>query len=198
MPPNGGSSNSGSTTSLRCVHSWLTCDDRVVARLFFAVWPPEAVVQLLRAMPRADAPGVRWVPEANWHVTLRFLGEADPSTVCAALDGTRLPAATAALGPAIRRLGRNMVVVPVGGLDALAAAVTAPTARVGERPEPRPFTGHITIARLRRGGRTAIEGTAVEGGFTVDEVLLVRSDLSPRGATYEPIASWPTSTIPGR
>ena len=48
-------------------------------RLFVAVWPPEEVVAELTALPRKDGRGVRFVAPENWHVTLRFLGQAIPT-----------------------------------------------------------------------------------------------------------------------
>ena len=48
-----------------------------MTRLFVALWPPDEVREELRQLHRKDQRGVRFVPEDNWHVTLRFLGEAD-------------------------------------------------------------------------------------------------------------------------
>ena len=49
------------------------------ARLFVAVWPPPEVLDVLAALPRTERPGVRWTTRDQWHVTLRFLGMADPA-----------------------------------------------------------------------------------------------------------------------
>ena len=165
-----------------------------MARLFLAVWAPAPVVECLRSLPRPDAPGVRWVPPTNWHVTVRFFGDAEPSDVVAGLDGTRLPAATAVVGPAVRRLGPSALVVPVAGLDDLAATVGAATVDVGQAPGPRPFNGHLTLARLRRGATCDVTGTPIAAEFDVTEIVLVRSDLSHDGATYEVIGRWATGT----
>ena len=54
-----------------------------MARLFIAVWPPEDVVSELTSLQRKDQRGVRFVPPDNWHITLRFLGDADPDQVIA-------------------------------------------------------------------------------------------------------------------
>lgn len=97
------------------------------------MWPPAAVVEAL-------APLARVRPE-KLHVTLRFLGDAafDVET-CRA---QRLPAATAVLAATTATFGRRVLQVPVSGLEALAAAVD---------PHPdRPFSGHLTLARSRRG-----------------------------------------------
>jgi 2'-5' RNA ligase len=165
-----------------------------VARLFVAVWPPDDVISRLARVPRPEARGVRWIPAANLHVTLRFLGEAEPDDARAALDGTRFPRAVAELGPRVRRLGGRSLVLPVAGLQALAGAVTVATAGVGKPPDTRPFTGHITLARLRRGAADLPRDDLVDDQFGVEEVLLVRSELSSDGARYEPIGRWDTAT----
>ena len=45
-------------------------------RLFVALIPPVPVRSEL-AMLAAPLPGVRWTPEDNLHLTLRFIGETD-------------------------------------------------------------------------------------------------------------------------
>jgi 2'-5' RNA ligase len=164
-----------------------------VPRLFFAVWPPNDVVARLVALPRPDERGVRWMPAENLHVTLRFLGEADAELAAAALDGVALPPATARVGPAARRLGGRNLVVPVTGLDELATVVTATTCHLGRPPDGRPFRGHITLARLKRGADQVSVSVPVDDHFDADAVVLVRSDLSSRGATYHRLRQWPTT-----
>jgi 2'-5' RNA ligase len=162
------------------------------ARLFLAVWPPEVVVEELMALRRKDQRGVRFVPPDRWHVTLRFLGDASIGAVEAAMDAADLPAATARLGPAVDVLGERALVVPVAGLDELAARVTAATRDVGDPPPRRRFHGHLTIARIKRDARMPPAlGAMVDGSFRVDEVALVRSRLDPDGARYDTIATWP-------
>ena len=74
----------------------------------------------------------------------------------------------------------------MSGLDELAEAVRATTAAVGTPPD-RPFVGHLTLARLRDRAACGVTGTAVDLGFDVDEVVLVRSTLGPGGARHEPV-----------
>lgn len=161
------------------------------ARLFVAVWPPDDVLDLIEALPRPDEPGVRYTRRAQWHVTLRFLGTAPIDEARAAFDTIVGEPATAELGPAVSRLSRSIVVVPVHGLDDLAAATVAATRDVGEPPDPRPFVGHITLARLRGRPACRVAGHRIRAAFRVDEVHLVRSDLRPDGAVYETIATRP-------
>jgi 2'-5' RNA ligase len=162
------------------------------ARLFVAVWPPREIIEQLAALPRAEEPGVRWTPEANWHVTLRFLGTSRPDDIARRLDALELPPAAATLGPRVERLGRDGVVVPLTGLTDLAAAVTAATRDLGRPPEDRRFNGHVTVARLRRRGITcSLVGHPIAAAFVVAEVVLARSALSSGGARYEQLATWP-------
>jgi 2'-5' RNA ligase len=161
-------------------------------RLFVAVVPPETVLDALvevidELRPTAN---LRWSGRPQLHVTLRFLGDVDDAVVAeaaAALDTTPLAAITATVGPAVTRLGRQVLCAPVAGLDALAAGVTTATAAFGRPPEHRPFVGHITLARAGRRGvvdRSAA-GAALSLSWDVDDVRLVRSHLGPAGARYE-------------
>jgi 2'-5' RNA ligase len=156
-----------------------------VSRLFVAAELPDEVRRaLLAAVDRRPEPGVRWVPPEQWHVTLRFLGDADEADAAAALDGVDAPPATAVIGPRVSRLGRTVVCLPVAGLDELAASVAAATATVGQ-PEDRRFAGHLTLARLRRRAACGVTGTPFRARFEVGEVVLVRSTLDPDGARHE-------------
>lgn len=159
-------------------------------RLFVAAWPDGSTRDGLAALPRSVEDGVRWVPPENWHVTLRFLGTADVDEVATRLAGADLPAVRAELGPAIEWLGTQLV-VPVSGVDDLAAAVALATADVGELPRHR-FRGHLTVARTRRHATSAMAGLPCTGGFDVADIALVRSELLPDGASYTTIATFPT------
>jgi 2'-5' RNA ligase len=162
-----------------------------VARLFVAAWPPPEVLDQLAELPRPDEPGVRWTTRDQWHVTLRFLGRADPDEAAAALGGVRAPEATATMGPRIGRLGRAVVVVPVAGLDEVAEAVRGATAEIGEPVDPRPFLGHVTLARVKNRGTCRLTGTAVSAEFPVTEVALVASELHADGARYTTLTTHP-------
>lgn len=171
-------------------------------RLFVALWPPPEVVDLLAALSRPALPGLRWTTPDQWHVTLRFFGSADPGVAEAALRGTAWPAAsrpTAALGNVVARFGRETLYVPVSGVEELAHAVAASTADVGEPPPDRPFTGHLTLARARRGRGDVrpLAGArlAHAARWQVDEVTLVASRLEPGGARYSVVASVPLPPI---
>ena len=141
-----------------------------MARLFIAVWVPEAVRATVRAalaarrsaVRAADEEaagdrvppdgGLRWIPEEDWHVTLAFLGQVgDVRAAVEVLCGSALELPgpiEAAAGPATACFGRRVLHVPVTGLVALSQAVAAaswpPGAGAALDREPVP---HITVAR---------------------------------------------------
>jgi 2'-5' RNA ligase len=162
-----------------------------MSRLFVAAWPDADTVAALRELPGGASGDERRVSPSNWHVTLRFVGEADVAEVAALLDGAPLPRSTALLGPRIERLDRRHAVVPVAGVDALAAAVARATRVVGESNR-HPFVGHLTVARLGRGGTSALIGQPFAASFDVDEVALVSSELTASGPIYSIVARFPT------
>jgi RNA 2',3'-cyclic 3'-phosphodiesterase len=162
-----------------------------MARLFIAVWPPEEVIAELSALHRKDQRGVRFVPPENWHITLRFLGDARPDEVVDVLRGAELPSARARLGPAVDVIAERALVVPVDGLDTLARDVTKRTSKVGDPPRKR-FIGHLTLARLKSTvPMPRVLGELVSASFDVEEIALVESRLDPQGARYETIEVWP-------
>jgi RNA 2',3'-cyclic 3'-phosphodiesterase len=162
-----------------------------MSRLFIAVWPPEEVVVQLSVLHRKDQRGVRFVHPENWHITLRFFGDAEPGRVIELLDGTSFVPARAHLGPAVDVIGERALVVPVRGLDNLAAAVTERTNHIGEPPRKR-FIGHLTIARVKSHvPMPRALGALVSAEFDVEEIALVQSRLEPQGSRYETIETWP-------
>jgi 2'-5' RNA ligase len=163
-----------------------------VARLFIGVYPPPSVVDAMRALPRPDEPGVRWVPPEQLHVTIRFIGNAEVHDVAAVLDrlAPSLQPASVDLGPHVGRLGRNVVCVPARGLEALAGRVVDATAALGQPPDPRPFHGHVTLARLRRRAACGLTGAPFHATFAADRVHLVQSITRSEGADHTVVRSW--------
>ena len=183
-------------------------------RLFVALEPPEPVRRRLGALAEDLRRGagragdeVRWVPPANVHLTLQFLG---------AVPEERVAAVEAALGEAaaeVRPL--SLSVRGVGGfpnarrprvlwaglegdlapLAALVAGLGARLGKLGFPPEDRPFSPHLTLGRARDGhgapglaGALARAGQAEAAPWRASELVLFESHLSPRGPRYEAIA----------
>ncbi len=165
--------------------------DGGVSRLFVAVWPSEPAREHVRSLAHDGWVNVRWTPEDNWHVTIAFLGEADIDVVAQRLDGGDYPAATAEVESRMLVMGRNALVVPVGGIDSLAEVVRT---RVFDDPPSQPFRGHLTVGRSI--GKRPISGKSSTGhvrspfAFDVDEIALVRSTLSPEGAHYDTVSTF--------
>lgn len=162
-------------------------------RLFVAVRPPPDVLDRLEALDRTARVGVRYTRRDQWHVTLRFFGEVDLAVAAAALRTVRAPRAEALLDGTVTRFGGGALVLPVHGLDGLAAEVVTATAAVGRPPEARPFAGHLTVARRRgRAARSPLPHGALswsDGGsasvpFAVEELELIRSSTADGGARY--------------
>jgi 2'-5' RNA ligase len=150
---------------------------------------------------RAVAPEVAWVARDNLHITLKFLGGVDT----ARLGDVTAALVSAASGMSLFDVGlRGLGGFPSStrprvlwaGLDegavptaALAGRVDGALASLGFPPETRVFSAHVTLGRVRapRANPRLAEALTRGGVFgrqRVDRLVLMRSDLSPRGARY--------------
>lgn len=188
-------------------------------RLFVAIELPAAVRR--EALRRAAAvrerlPAARWVRPEAMHLTLRFLGEVEPDRVAVlspalaeafaasppftlALHGggcypPRRPARVAWAG--VRADGTKTAADPLLALQARVEAASA--AFLGEEPERRPFSPHVTLARCKQPwNRDEVEAfTAALAGpvgepFAVDRGALIQSRLSPQGARHDTLETFP-------
>ena len=147
----------------------------------------------------------RAVPPANWHLTLRFLGSTDAERHRRIVDELARIAppppfdlSFAGLG-AFPRAGRATVLwIGVGDgadeLRALAASAEAAAVRAGFAPEPKPYSPHLTLSRLRAPAdlRPLVESAAPFGGrMRVDAFVLFRSHLGNPAPRYEPLQRFP-------
>ena len=138
-------------------------------RLFIALRLPAAVREPLAetaARLRPALPPARWVPVANLHLTLRFLGETDSGRVAglgralAGVFGARAPFRLRLRDGGCFPLGRPARVAWVGFessgelLELQAAVAAAVAGQLGAEPggggAGRPFHPHLTLARPRR------------------------------------------------
>jgi len=163
-----------------------------LVRCFVGLWPCDEVRDVLSRRPRPEHPGVRWVTPEQWHVTLAFMGNAEPGSVVEALSGLEHPPVTAVVGTRVGRLGRGVLMAPVSGCDALAAVVRARVEGIGSWRETQPFLGHLTLARLKNVAAcpwaTPLEAPL---SWTVNEVAVVVSELTPSGSRYTTVATVP-------
>lgn len=173
-------------------------------RLFIALPIPVAIQHELAAL-RRELGKARWVPAAQLHVTLRFLGELDDAgarRVIEAVEQERVQARWAMPPLTARGLGTFggrkprvlfAKLVPAEPVEALAASIERAVVRAGLEPESRPFAAHITLARLTRPDLARVtallgdEASFATDPFAVDEAILYRSTLTPSGAVHEPL-----------
>ena len=176
-------------------------------RTFFAIEIGEEarraaaeLVERLRTDPGCD--GVRWTRPEAFHVTLRFLGPTPDERVPALVEAVRRE--TAGIAPFALALGalgafpdehRPRVlfvgVEPHEPLEALAAAVERGVVAAGFPPEERTFNGHLTLGRVRerrRRVRLPRGARCAAATFPVASFVLMRSDPSPQGSVYTPLA----------
>jgi 2'-5' RNA ligase len=173
-------------------------------RAFVAVVPPPEVLDAIGAAvgPLRERMGpVRWAPRKQWHVTLQFLGNhvdldaaAKGLGALAAREG-RVRLGSAGAAPNERR-GRVLWIGVVEGaelLTGLASAVASVMRPLGHEPDHARYHPHLTVARMKQPGDVreaiaALSATEVGPAWTVNEVLLMRSDTKPTGAEHEVIA----------
>lgn len=157
-------------------------------RLFFALWPPGVTAHALANWAR-EAQRItsgRRTGEGNIHLTLAFLGQADPQKAIAAARRVKGPAHRLPIEEA-RYINRMVWVAPKempAALAALHEQLAMELYREEFILERRPFAAHVTLIRdARRAPLRPLP--SVE--WPVHEFLLMRSSVSSRGATYEPL-----------
>jgi 2'-5' RNA ligase len=167
----------------------------------------------VRALQAAHPPAhLKWVSDEQHHLTLHFLGEISPAqteAVTRALAG--LPPPTAPLSLTLGGLGafpnvNRPATLWAGSQDEggriamLAVAYGRALRALGFEIDARPFTPHLTLARVPRDLDPATI-RAVGGWYAAREALapppltqavravhLMRSELLPSGARYTPVA----------
>jgi RNA 2',3'-cyclic 3'-phosphodiesterase len=180
-------------------------------RLFIAVDVPETVKTTLMgrvAAHRERVPQARWTRSDSWHVTLKFLGTTWPRLVDTVREAVTAAAAQAKAFPStLTELGvfpsprRTRVIWaglsdPDGRFGALAERLDELLVEDFDA-EKRPFTPHLTLARLNpprdiREFAPDLVGFSVPSEpFEIDRLVLYQSHLSPKGATYQPLLEAP-------
>lgn len=166
---------------------------------------------MARLRRRVKSPDVKWVPPANLHVTLQFIGYADDErsarvrdVLAAPLDIQPFDIRVAGIGAFPSRGGPRVIWCGVEERTGRLLQVQREIERrlvsaVGIEPESRPYHPHLTLARYRTPGRVA-ERRAIEqhaagelGTCEIDRVTLYESKLSPRGPTYSALLHAPLS-----
>jgi 2'-5' RNA ligase len=187
-------------------------------RIFIALSIPQdakdVLAETIRQLRSVIPSGVRWVDPQGIHLTLKFLGNVNSSVVNDILDamkaasenyeGTKFSLSLANLGlfpndkhPRVLWAGTE------GDLDSLGAlhvVVDEAVSRLRFSREKRPFRPHLTLGRVQdrvpQGGARRFIGEAVvksqlptTPAWEVDRIHLIRSSLTPQGATYTSLGS---------
>jgi 2'-5' RNA ligase len=190
-------------------------------RLFIGIELPDAVRanlartadrcrrQIVRRAPRAV---LRWVPEDNLHITLWFLGDVEEPRATRLIGVLRQPFRTA---PFTVRLAGLGAYPPSGSprviwqgveegreaLQTLHAELAERLPAVGFEPERRPYSPHVSLARVKDVPRA--EGTALRivlqtstgapdpAPFDVDALTVFRSRTLPSGSEYDSLLRVP-------
>jgi 2'-5' RNA ligase len=159
---------------------------------------------------RDKIPGARWTQPSGWHVTLKFLGWVWPRLETAVREAVAGVAARAGPPFDARLMSIGAFPSPNRARVLWAGLNDEPAGRFAEvvkllddvleehfEPEQREYTPHLTVARLVPPRRLSEFAPALVGldvssdPFAVEELVLYRSRLSPRGATYVPLVRAP-------
>ena len=151
---------------------------------------------------------INWIPVENLHLTTKFIGEWPPE---------RLEEITRALAPLAARAPLRIDIRGLGwfpnphsprifwagvkappDLEELARATDAALAAIGVPPETRPFSPHLTLARIKSPvplsemlQRIARLESTDFGSFTAGAFYLYRSERGPGGSVYTKLAEFP-------
>jgi 2'-5' RNA ligase len=177
-------------------------------RLFIAVALTDGAREAIAAHLRTSLPGGvpgRVPPAANWHLTMRFLGDtsrADRTTVRDALAAADLgPAFDVVFGglgafPNPRRARVLWMGVDEGAdrLRELAAIAESAARAAGFAPESKRFTPHLTLSRIQPARTVADEVARVPPlglRMPVRALVVYRSHLGGGPARYEAVEHFP-------
>lgn len=166
-------------------------------RLFVALEVPRNAAMSLSLL-RGGLPGARWIDVENFHITLRFIGDIDGRTadeVVDRLDRIERPEFQLALS-GIGSFGSKKPHSVFAGVTqapemyALQGEVERICQRLGLPADPRKFTPHVTLARLRNARTEDVahylsgRGNFHTAPFTVNRFVLMSSKESVGGGPY--------------
>ena len=179
----------------------------MTTRLFVAIWPSDAAREALArtlGLARRAAPDVRWQPSDRWHITLAFLGQADPERAANRIDvrarADRLPGAEPI---ALRGSGSFGPVIWVGVDHGSWLAALARELQASLHVADRRFRAHVTVGRARGAAgparaRDVVPSLAAHDGpaWTPSDITLVESVTGPT-PEYRILERWPLGPAAG-
>jgi len=178
-------------------------------RLFTALDLPEEVVANLEDVLRRLKPTaqIQWTRARNLHITIKFIGELPENRLG---DLKQVLAGVPRRGVIqirLRRVGffpnphaphSFWCGIEAPGLDGLASDTDAAAATVGVDLDRRPFSPHLTLARIKDRARLETLREAIAalpalefGAFEAKSFFLYQSTLRPGGSVYTKLAEFP-------
>lgn len=174
-------------------------------RLFVAVKIPQPIQDQLRKL-YTPIPTARWVDFGSIHITLKFIGEvSDPQvagikTALHTFNTQAFDLFIEGVGTFPKRKPPRVLWVGLHHqpkLLTLQAKVESALGALGFPPEDRPFSPHLTLARLKTEKPLQQvtqflqdHATLKLSPFHVTEFALIKSVLSPQGARYTDVAHY--------
>ena len=174
-----------------------------MVRIFIAVEPSAEIRKNIAAAGTSltGAGKLSLVSAELMHITLKFLGEIPeaslPKIHSAIADIGKIQASYTMTASKVSTFGRPARVVKAevhdGGVSAnLAAEIDKRLSRLGFPREEKPFSPHITIARVKENSPVLAQKTAEIkdtefGCCTIRELLIKKSVLTPKGPIYTTI-----------
>jgi 2'-5' RNA ligase len=165
-------------------------------RLFFALWPDEAMLEALAKLCQGlDLSEGKPVERGKFHITLVFLGEVPEDKI----EALKMLAEKLTFRPCELTFNRLEHWVRPAVLCLTAEAVPEPLAelveelkrgvrKLGCKLERRPFRPHLTLARKVRKRVAACTVDPIR--WPVRELALVASELTPEGSRYQVLGRW--------
>ena len=175
-------------------------------RTFIAIELPDKIQSDIRQLKHSFLPyrfDIRWVKPLNMHLTIKFLGDVDPAD----LDTIgKLLSDIAGNFPSFDLIPRGLGVFPslkrprviwigiAGQTDVLGSiqqSVNGGLNEIGFTTEKRPFRGHLTFGRIKsRVDQDRLldalhaQQKFVSKAFTVENLVMFKSELTPSGPIY--------------
>lgn len=175
-------------------------------RLFTALDLPDAVRDHCASLQSPDALDARWSPAEQFHVTVRFIGDANANRAAryeeALANMNALSVECVPYGLDVLPSHRNPSVLIMGlkrtdDLMAVYRAVSDALESEGLEPEHRDYRPHVTLARLDDVPPASVRDVLDDNSdvsppsFSVDTLTLYESTLTSDGAVHERRASFP-------
>lgn len=179
-------------------------------RLFTAIDLPSDIIAILESLLTRLKPAARisWSPIENLHITTKFIGEWPEDRLAELTTALRTLSPRPVIPIVIEKLGffpnPHAPRVFWAGVHAgeplvqLARETEAALAALGIAKEQRPYSPHLTLARIKTPGKQPGLLQAVAalpsldfGRFTADRFFLYHSKTAPSGSVYTQLAEFP-------